>query len=130
MEYTNWKNLRIKAGETPDELVDWLRTLINRHNFPTDEEKEQNVQFHLVHALTDSKLVKKLFNLDLKATTVKMLKICRTHIAIADNLNAMGFGSKNCLYIINKWSMTSVSPTTTATKNTEPPEPTCMWELH
>ena len=68
----------IKPGETPDELADHLRALPNRHNFPTDEEKEWNVQFHLVHALTDSELVKKLLTLDLRTTTAKMFKTCRT----------------------------------------------------
>ena len=53
--------------------------------------------------LTDSELVKKLLTLDLKATTAKMLKTCRTHIAIADNLNAMGVGSKT-VNAVNKWS--------------------------
>ena len=57
----------------------------------------------LVHALTDSELVKKLLTLDLKATTAKMCKTCRTHIAIADNLNAMGHGSKT-VNAVNKWS--------------------------
>ena len=61
-----------------------------------------NFQFHLVCALTDSELIKKLLTLDLKATTAKMLKTCRTHIAIADNLNAMGLRSKTA-YAVNKW---------------------------
>ena len=95
--------LQIKPGETPDELVDHLRVLANRCSFPTDEEKEQNVQFHLVHALTDSELVKKLLTLDLKATTAKMHETCSTHIVIADNLNAMGLRSKT-VNTINKWS--------------------------
>ena len=78
-------------------------SLADRCNFPTDEEKEQYVQFHLVHALTNSTQVKKLLTLDLKASTAKMLKICRNYITIADNLNAMGLRSKtvNAVY---KWS--------------------------
>ena len=88
------EDVQIKLGETPDELVDHLKALSNRCNFPTNEEKEQNVLICLVHALTDSELVKKLLTLDLKATTAKMLETCRTHIVIGDNLNAMGFRSK------------------------------------
>ena len=34
------EDVQIKAGETPDELVDHLRVLTDRWNFPTDEEKE------------------------------------------------------------------------------------------
>ena len=92
-----------QPGETPDELVDCLRALTNRCNFPTDEEKEQSVQICLVCALTDSELVKKLLALDLKATTAKMLKTCRIHIAIADNLNVMSLRSKT-VNAVNKWS--------------------------
>ena len=97
------EDVQIKPGETPDELVDHLRALADRCNFPTDKEKERNVQFHLVHVLTDSELVKKLLALDLKATTAKMFKTCRSHIAIADNLTAMGLRSKT-INAVNKWS--------------------------
>ena len=51
------EDVQIKPGETPDELVDHLRALVDRCNFPTDEERDQNVWFHLVHAFTDSELV-------------------------------------------------------------------------
>ena len=85
--------MKIKPGETPNELVDCLRVLADRCSFPTDEEKEWNIQFHLVSALTDSELIKKLLTLDLKAAIAKMLETCRTHIAIADNLNAMSLRS-------------------------------------
>ena len=93
----------IKAGETQDELVDCLRALANRCNFPTDEEKEWNIHFCLVHALTDRKLVRKLLAPDLTATTAKMLKTCRTQIATADNLNAIGLRSKT-VNAVNKQS--------------------------
>ena len=95
----------IKPGETPDELVDHLRALGNRCNFPTDEQKEWNIQFHLVCAITDSELLKKLLTLDLKATTAKMLKTCRTHIARVDNLYTMGLWSKtvNALNKESQW---------------------------
>ena len=97
------ENVQIKPGEASDELVDCLWALADRCNFPTDVEKEQNVQFHLVCALTDSELVRKLLALDLKATTAKMLETFRTHIAIADNLHAMGLISK-IVNAVNKQS--------------------------
>ena len=37
------EEIRIKAGETPDELVDRIRGLADRCNFPTDAEKEQHI---------------------------------------------------------------------------------------
>ena len=95
--------MQIKPGETPDELVDCLRAPAVRYNFPTDEEKERNIQFCLVCALTDSELVKKLLALYCKATMAKMLETCRTHIAITDNLNAMGLTSKT-VNAVNKQS--------------------------
>ena len=39
---------RILPGESPDELVECLRALANRCNFPSDDKKERNVQYHLV----------------------------------------------------------------------------------
>ena len=121
--------MQIKPGEMPDELVDHLRALANRCNFPTDEEKEQNVQFHLVCAFTDSELVKKLLALDIKATTAKMPKTCRTHIAISDNLNAMSLRSKLSMLSTNGANDLSFTHNNSQ-KNVKPPEPTCMWELH
>ena len=47
------EEIRIKAGETPDELVDRIRGLADRCNFPTDAEKERHIQFRLVRALSD-----------------------------------------------------------------------------
>ena len=48
-----------------------------------------------MRALDDKELVKKLLALDLKATTAKMLDVYQTHIAISDNLDALGHvGSK------------------------------------
>ena len=78
------------AGESTDELVECLHALADSCNFPTDDEKEHNVQYCFVHALSDKILVKKPLALDLKATTTKMLEICWTHIAISDNLDALG----------------------------------------
>ena len=39
---------RILHGESPDELVDRLRALADQCNFPSDDEKERNMQYHLV----------------------------------------------------------------------------------
>ena len=36
---------RIQPGESPDELVDCLRTLADHCNFSSENEKEQNVQY-------------------------------------------------------------------------------------
>ena len=63
--------------------------------FPSDEEKERNMQYHFVHALSNSDLVCKLLALKLTATTSEMLDLCCTHIAISDNMNTIGLtGSK------------------------------------
>ena len=77
-------------GESPDELVDHLRALADGCNFPSEEEKERNVQYRFVRALDNKELVKKLLALDLKATTAKMLEVCHIHIVSSDNLNTMG----------------------------------------
>ena len=88
------EEIRIKAGETPDELVDRIRGLADRCNFPTDAEKERHIQFRLVHALSDTDLVRKLLAMKMEATTAEMLATCRTHIAIADNMSSMGLATK------------------------------------
>ena len=80
----------IWPGESPDELVDHLQALADQFNFPTEEEKEWIIQYRFVRALSDRELVKKLLALDLTATTARMLEVCHTHIAISDNLEAMG----------------------------------------
>ena len=67
------EDVHAHPGESPDELVDYLCTHADRCNFPSEEEKECNVQYRFVRALDDKELVKKLFALDLKATTAKML---------------------------------------------------------
>ena len=89
------EEIRIKAGESPEELVERIRGLADRCNFPTDAEKERHIQFRLVRALSDTELVRKLLTLKLEATTAEMLALCRTHIAIADNMSSMGFTHKN-----------------------------------
>ena len=89
------EDVRIRAGESPDELMECLHALADCCIFPTNDEKEHNVQYHFICTLSDKDLVKKLLALDLKATTAKMLEVCRTHITISDNLDALGLvGSK------------------------------------
>ena len=82
------EDVRIQAGKSPDELVKCLCALADCCNFPTYEEKEHNVQYRLVLALSDKDLIKKLLALDLKATTAKMLEVCRMHMTISDNLGS------------------------------------------
>ena len=84
------KEIRIKAGESPDELVEQIQGLADRCNFPTQAEKEQHIQFRLVRTLSDRELVKKLLTMKIEATTAEMLATCRTHIAISDNMSSMG----------------------------------------
>ena len=88
------EEIRIKAGETPDELTEQIRGLANRCNFPTDVEKERHIQFQMVCALSDTDLIRKLLAMKIEATTAEMLAVCRTHIAIADNMNSMGLSTK------------------------------------
>ena len=59
------EDVRIWAGESPDELVECLRALADHCNFPTDKEKEHNVQYSLIQALSNKDLVKKLLALAL-----------------------------------------------------------------
>ena len=96
------EDVHIWPRESPDELINCLRALADRCNFPSDEEKEWNIQYRLVRALNDKELIKKLLTLDLKATTPKMLKVCQTHIAISDNLEAMGLKEKKTVNAIRK----------------------------
>ena len=88
------EEIRIKAGETPDELVERIRGLADRCNFPTDAEKERHIQFRMVRALSDTDLIRKLLAMKIEATTAEMLAMCRTHIAIADNMSSMGLATK------------------------------------
>ena len=85
----------IGPRESPDELIDHLWALADQCSFPREEEKEQNVQYRFVRALSDKELIKKLLALDLTATTPKMLKLCCIHITILDNLEAMGMKEKD-----------------------------------
>ena len=93
---------RIQPGESPDELVDHLMMLADRCNFPSEEETERNVQYRLVRALDDRDLVKKLLALPIMETTAKMLEVCRTHIAINGEMEAMGLGGSKTVHAIQK----------------------------
>ena len=88
------EEIRIKTGETPDELIEQIRGLADRCNFPTDAEKERHIQFRMVRALSDTDLIRKLLAMKIEATTAEMLAVCRTHIAIADNMSSMGLSTK------------------------------------
>ena len=92
----------ILPGETPNELVDRLRALADHCNFPTDDEKEWNVQYWLVHASANRELVKKLLALPIKETTAKMLEVCRTHNAINSEMEVLGLGSSKTVHAIHK----------------------------
>ena len=85
----------ICPGETPYELTECIHGLADQCGFPSNEEKERNIQYCFIHALSDSDVVCKLLALKLTATTSEMLELCCTHITISDNMNAMGpTGSK------------------------------------
>ena len=81
------EEIRIKAGEIPDKLIELIQGLADRCNFPTDVEKERHIQFCMVHALSDTDLTRKLLAMKIKVTTAEMLAMCCTHIAIADNMS-------------------------------------------
>ena len=69
---------------------------------PMDDKKERNMQYQLVHALDDRKLVKKLLALPIKETTAKMLEVCSTHNAINSEMEALGLGSSKTIHAIHK----------------------------
>ena len=48
----------------------------------------------MVCALSDTDLIRKLLAMKIKATTAQMLAVCRTHIAITDNMSSMGLSTK------------------------------------
>ena len=79
----------------PNELIECIHGLADWCGFPSNEEKERNIQYWFVHALSDSDLIYKFLALKLTATTSEMLELCCTHIAISDNMNSMDLaGSK------------------------------------
>ena len=88
------EEIRIKAGKTPDELVEWIQGLADRCKFPTNAEKERYIQFWMVCALSNTDLIRKLLAMKIKATIAEMLAVCCTHITIADNMSSMGLSTK------------------------------------
>ena len=50
----------------------------DRCNFLTDTEKERHIQFWIVHAISDTDLIRKLLAMKIEATTAEML-LCATH---------------------------------------------------
>ena len=113
------EEIRIKASETPDELIEQICGLANRCNFPTDVEKERHIQFQMVHALSDTDLIRKLLAMKIEATTAEMLTVCHTHIAITDNMNSMGLSTKaiSAVQKMMKKSSTHSTPCGNCTKH-------------
>ena len=112
------EEIRVKAGETPDKLVERIWGLADRCNFPTDVEKERHIQFQMVCALSDTDLIRTLLVMKIEATTAEMLAVCRTHIAIADNMPSMGLSTKAISAVQNtiKKSSTHSAPCGNCTK--------------
>ena len=48
----------------------------------------------MVHALSDTDLIRKLLAMKIEATTAEMLAVCHMHIAFADNMSSMGLSTK------------------------------------
>ena len=121
------EEIRVKAGETPDELVKRIRGLADRCNFPTDAEKERHIQFRMVCALSDTDLIRKLLAMKIEATTAEMLAVCRTHIAIADNMSSMGLSTKaiSAVQKTMKKSSTHSTPCGNCTKRHTPGREHC-----
>ena len=121
------EEIRIKAGETPDELVEQIQGLADRCNFPTDAEKERHIQFWMVRALSDTDLIRKLLAMKIEATTAEMLAVCRTHIAIADNMSSMGLSTKavSAVQKMMKKSSTHSAPCGNCTKRHTPGREHC-----
>ena len=88
------EEIRIKAGETLDKIIEWIRGLADRCNFPTDAEKERHIHSRMVCALSDTDLIRKLLAMKIEATTAEMLAVCCMHIAIADNMSSMSLSTK------------------------------------
>ena len=116
------EEIRVKAGETPDELVEQIRGLADRCNFSTDAEKERHIQFWMVCALSNTDLIRKLLVMKIEATTAEMLAVCRTHIAIADNMSSMGLSTKaiSAVQKTMKKSSTHSAPCGNCTKRHTP----------
>ena len=80
--------------------------------------KERHIQFQMVHALSDTDLIRKLLAMKIEATTAEMLAVCHTHIAIADNMSSMGLSTKaiSAVQKMTKKPSTHSSPCGNCTK--------------
>ena len=83
------EELRIEAGKTWDKLFERTLGLADRCNFLTDAEKERYIQFQMVHALSNSNLIRKLLAMKIEATIAKMLAVCHIDIIITDNMSSI-----------------------------------------
>ena len=121
------EEIRIKASETPDELVEQIRGLADRCNFPTDAEKERHIQFQMVRALSNTDLIRKLLAMKIEATTAEMLAVYRTHIAITDNMSSMGLSTKavSAVQKMMKKASSQGSPCGNCTKHHTPGREHC-----
>ena len=74
-------------------------------NFSMDKEKEWHIKFQHFHTLSYTDLMTKLLALDLTAMTEKVLIVCHSHVANADDLNTMGLtNSKSVSEVWNQYS--------------------------
>ena len=76
----------------------------------------------MVRALSDTDLIRKLLAMKIEATMAKMLAVCCTHIAIADNMNSMGLSTKSISAVQKtiKKSSTHSTPCGNCTKHHTP----------
>ena len=96
------EDVRIWAGESPDELMESLPWLTDATSQSMMKRNVMCSTYCFVHALSDKDLVKKLLALDLKATTAKMLEVCWTHIAISNNLDTLGLVGSKPVYVFHQ----------------------------
>ena len=61
--------------------------------FLTQAEKEQHIQFRLIHVLSNRDLVRKLLTMEIEVTISEMLVTCHTHITISDYMSLMGLAT-------------------------------------
>ena len=89
------EEIRIKAGETPDELVERIRGLADRCNFPTDVEKERHIQFRMVRALSKHRPDQEALGDEDRGNYCRNAWLCaRPTSPIADNMTSMGLSTK------------------------------------
>ena len=81
----------------------------------------------MVCALSDTDLIRKLLAMKIEATTAEMLAVCRTHIAIANNMSSMGLSTKavSAVQKMTKKPPTRGSPCGNCTKRHTPGREHC-----